>query len=83
MKIDRSPQGFADRNGISTAKAYIEIRAGRLKAKKMGKRTIILERDELAWQDNLDDVVIDEDGHMVMNFNSNGMLDKAREKRSA
>ena len=64
-RIDRSPRGFADRNGISPSQTYIEIRKGRLKAKKMGTRTIITARAEQDWQDNLPDAIIDENGRLV------------------
>ena len=64
-KIDRSPRGFAAREGISPAQVYIEIRSGRLKAKKMGTRTIITARAEKEWEDNLPDAVVDENGRLV------------------
>ena len=63
--IDRSPRGFADRTGISPAQAYIEIRSGRLKAKKMGTRTIITAQAEAEWLDNLPDAVLNENGRLV------------------
>ena len=61
-RIDRSPRGFAARNGISIAQTYIELRSGRLKAKKMGKRTIILAQSEEVWLDSLPDAIVDENG---------------------
>ena len=64
-KIDRSPRGFADRNGISPAQTYIEIRSGRLKAKKMGTRTIITAQAEADWEANLPDAIVDENGRLV------------------
>lgn len=60
--IVRSPKGFAARNGISLSQVYIEMRAGRLKAKKMGKRTLISEQAEQDWLNNLPDAVVDENG---------------------
>ena len=41
------------RNGIGRDKIYEEIRAGRLRARKLGKRTLILDSDEQAWRDAL------------------------------
>ena len=49
--IDRSPKGVALRNGLSVTSVYNEIKAGRLSAKKMGKRTMITEAQEQAWID--------------------------------
>jgi hypothetical protein len=45
MSID----GFCKGYGIGRTKAYEEINAGRLKARKAGKRTIIAEDDAEAW----------------------------------
>lgn len=39
--------------GIGRTKAYEEIRAGRLKARKNGTRTIILAADAEAWLNSL------------------------------
>lgn len=39
--------------GIGRTKAYEEIQAGRLKARKSGVRTIILAADAEAWVNNL------------------------------
>jgi hypothetical protein len=44
---------FARRNRISLSTTYIEIRAGRLTARKVGRRTIITVEDEKAWRDRL------------------------------
>jgi excisionase family DNA binding protein len=44
---------FAARNGIGKDKAYSEVREGRLRARKLGKRTLILDTDEQAWRDSL------------------------------
>lgn len=49
----RSVKGFCLRNGISESKFYVEVKSGRLKARKVGSRTIIPEKDELEWLDNL------------------------------
>jgi hypothetical protein len=40
---------FCETYGIGRTKAYEEINAGRLKARKAGKRTIIAEDDAEAW----------------------------------
>jgi hypothetical protein len=45
MSID----GFCKAYGIGRTKAYEEINAGRLKARKAGKRTIITEDDAEEW----------------------------------
>lgn len=44
---------FASRHGISRSKLYGEIRAGRLTARKIGDRTIILAEDGKAWRESL------------------------------
>jgi hypothetical protein len=44
---------FCTRNDICRDKAYAEIRAGRLIARKIGKRTVILHEDEARWRENL------------------------------
>jgi hypothetical protein len=56
--IDRSPAGFAKRQGISISTVYKELRSGRLKAKKLGRRTHITEKAEKDWQDSLPDYPI-------------------------
>ena len=40
---------FCKRYGIGRSKAYDEIKAGRLKALKVGRRTIIREQDAENW----------------------------------
>lgn len=65
QKIDRSPRGFAARNGISVGQAYIEIREGRLLAKKLGKRTLITQKSEDSWLTALPDAVVNENGRLV------------------
>jgi hypothetical protein len=44
---------FASRHAISRSKIYGEIRAGRLIARKIGDRTIILAEDGRAWRESL------------------------------
>jgi hypothetical protein len=44
---------FSERNGIGRDSTYNEIRKGRLRAKKAGRRTIILDEDEAAWRASL------------------------------
>jgi hypothetical protein len=41
---------FAEAHDISRAQTYVEIGAGRLIARKIGTRTIILEEDAEAWR---------------------------------
>lgn len=38
---------------VGKTKAYAEIKAGRLKARKIGSKTVILARDAKAWLDSL------------------------------
>lgn len=64
-KIDRSPRGFAARNGISVGQTYIEIREGRLLAKKLGKRTLITQKSEESWLTALPNAVVNEFGRLV------------------
>ena len=40
---------FAHRNSISRAQVYIELKAGRLNARKVGSATLITTEDENAW----------------------------------
>jgi hypothetical protein len=40
---------FAARNSISRAQVYIELREGRLNARKVGSATLITIEDEDAW----------------------------------
>jgi hypothetical protein len=40
---------FAHRNSISRAQVYIELKAGRLNARKVGSATLITIEDESAW----------------------------------
>jgi hypothetical protein len=40
---------FAHRNSISRAQVYIELKAGRLNARKVGSATLITIEDETAW----------------------------------
>ena len=44
---------FCERYGPGRTKAYEEIRSGRLRARKMGKRTIITEDDAEDWLQRL------------------------------
>jgi hypothetical protein len=48
-----SVQGFCDRYAIGRTKAYEEIFAGRLKARKAGRRTIITTDDAEDWLSRL------------------------------
>jgi hypothetical protein len=40
---------FAHRNSISRAQVYIELKTGRLNARKVGSATLITIEDEDAW----------------------------------
>jgi hypothetical protein len=40
---------FATRNSISRAQVYIELKEGRLNARKVGSATLITVEDESAW----------------------------------
>ncbi|WP_315729126.1 DNA-binding protein [Bradyrhizobium sp. SZCCHNS2015] len=40
---------IAQRNAISRTQVFMEIRGGRLNARKIGARTIITDEDEAAW----------------------------------
>jgi hypothetical protein len=48
-----SVQRFADRHDISKSQAYVEIKEGRLHARKVGTRTVITREDEAEWRRNL------------------------------
>jgi hypothetical protein len=44
---------FARRNHIGLTTVYAEINAGRLIARKIGRRTVITVEDAREWRDNL------------------------------
>ncbi len=46
---------FCRRNDMSRTTFYELVRAGELKAKKRGSRTIVLASEELAWLNSLPD----------------------------
>ncbi len=48
-----SPKAFERAFGIGHTKLYEEIKAGRLIARKLGVRTIILAEDAVAWARSL------------------------------
>jgi excisionase family DNA binding protein len=48
-----SVEDFAKRHGIGRSTAYEEIREGRLIARKLGKRTLIVAEDARAWRESL------------------------------
>ena len=52
---DSSPRGVGARKDCSPPTIYKEIREGRLKAKKIGKRTVITPEAEQDWINNLPD----------------------------
>lgn len=41
--------GFCQRYGVGRSTAFKEMAAGRLKARKSGRRTIIMDEDAAAW----------------------------------
>ena len=48
-KLAYSINEFAETSSLSRTKIYIEIKKGRLKARKLGKRTIITLSDATAY----------------------------------
>lgn len=44
---------IAERNAISRAQVYVEIKEGRLIGRKIGSRTIVTDEDETAWLTSL------------------------------
>lgn len=46
---------FCDAHGIGRTLCYAEIAAGRLQAKKAGRRTLILADDARKWREQLPD----------------------------
>ena len=66
---------FASRHGISRSKVYGEIRSGRLIARKIGDRTIILAENGRVWRESLPKVPAnlwrqrqDDKPHLINNF---------------
>jgi excisionase family DNA binding protein len=51
---------FAERNGIGLTTAYLEIKAGRLQARKVGRRTLIAVEDARAWRERLPKLAVAE-----------------------
>lgn len=51
--IAQSIDNFCERYGISRSQAYEEIRSGRLKAVKLGRRTLVPEEAGQAWLKSL------------------------------
>jgi hypothetical protein len=49
----RSVREFARRRGIGESSAWKEIREGRLIARKIGRRTLIMDEDEVEYVRNL------------------------------
>lgn len=46
---------FCQRYGIGRTSAYYELKAGRLKAKKCGRKTLILQASAIEWLNSLSD----------------------------
>jgi len=44
---------FCERNEVGRTTAYAEINAGRLRASKVGRRTLITDENEAEWLKNL------------------------------
>jgi hypothetical protein len=44
---------FSRRNSISRAQVYVELKEGRLRARKVGAATLITVEDETAWLNSL------------------------------
>jgi hypothetical protein len=49
QKTAISIKAFCQSNGISHSRAYVEIREGRLKVRKCGRRSLILVSEAEAW----------------------------------
>ncbi len=56
-KVASSIPETADEVGVGRSRLYEEIAAGRLKARKVGARTIILHTDRDAWLASLPEAV--------------------------
>lgn len=41
--------GFCEAFGVGRSKTYLELKAGRLRAKKLGKKTLITEQEARRW----------------------------------
>lgn len=57
FKLARSIPEFCRATDVGRSKIYEEIKAGRLKAKKFGSRTIIIDEDGRAWLEALPEAV--------------------------
>jgi hypothetical protein len=56
LKRGLSIEEFGELYGICRSSSYLEIREGRLKARKVGRRTVIATEDAEAWFAGLDSV---------------------------
>jgi excisionase family DNA binding protein len=54
-----SRKEFCDRNGIGHSKFYEEVKAGRLRAHKLGRKVLIFADDEQAWRDGIPELATD------------------------
>ncbi len=50
------PKQFCEHFGLGLTKFYAEIAAGRLRARKIGRSTVILAEDAEAWLNSLPDL---------------------------
>ena len=57
-----TPAEFCKAENIGHTKFYEEVNSGRLKAKKIGTRTIVLPEERRRWRANLPDYVPANDG---------------------
>jgi hypothetical protein len=55
-----SRKEFCDRNGIGHSKFYAEVKAGRLRVRKLGKKVLIFVEDERAWRESIPELALSE-----------------------
>lgn len=54
MSLALSIQETCEKTGLGTTKIYSLINSGKIKAKKIGKRTVVLSKDLEEFLDNLE-----------------------------
>ena len=57
-----TPASFCKKENIGHTKFYEEVNSGRLKAKKIGSKTVVLPEERRRWRANLPDYVPANDG---------------------